>query len=350
MPRPVAAAGAGQAAAVAMAQEDAGSVDGPARGQMQPGLAGHAGGAQLPAEGDRAAAVVVGVDLLEQDGGTGGLRDRGRQDRGPVCGGAGIVLPMRPAGRQEAARQLPVVQAVGERHVPRLETLPLPGIARRPDGRGQQERRQHVLAVDRDREPVHHRIGHPDRRPGRDRQFQAVPGAHRHMPDSGGRGQPDPRRGRVRAQLRHILAGRLDVHGGHRHPGRVQQPGRHLLQDTGHHGVPGRPRQQRQQQLGIDSPQPQRHRPLTAILGKHRVGEHDELLAVHGTAGRHPTGPGISKHDTDNRHDDPPEDSKTATRPTLISVRRPRHGLPAAGRSGNRQHPSPSTGRDGPDR
>ena len=141
----------------------------------------------------------------------------------------------------------------------------------------------HVLAVDRDRQPVHHLIGHPDRRPGRDRQFQAVPGAHRHMPGSGGRGQLDPRRGRVRAQLRHILAGRLDVHGGHRHPGRVQQPGRCLLQDTGHHGVPGRPVQQPPQQLEIQTRQPQRHRPVTGV-----VGEHDELLAVHGTAVRRP--------------------------------------------------------------
>jgi len=126
------------------------------------------------------------------------------------------------------------------------------------------------------------------------------------MPVSGGRGQPDPRRGRARAQLRHIFTGRLDVHGGHPHPGRMQQPGRCLLQDTGHHGVPGRPLQQPPQQLGIDNPQPQRHRPVTGV-----IGEHDELLAVHGTALRHPSGPGISKHDADNRHGGPPEDSDT---------------------------------------
>jgi hypothetical protein len=64
--------------------------------------------------------------------GTGGPRDRGRQDRGPVWGGAGIVLPMRPPGIKEAASQLPPVQAVGERHVPRLETWPC---WRRPGGR-----------------------------------------------------------------------------------------------------------------------------------------------------------------------------------------------------------------------
>ena len=104
----------------------------------------------------------------------------------------------------------------------------------------------------------------------------------------------------------------LDVHGGHRHPGRVQQPGRCLLQDTGQHGVPGRPVQQPPQQLEIQTRQPQRHHPVTAILGRHCVGEHDEVPAVHGTAVRRPSGPGISKHDTDNRHDGPPEDSESA--------------------------------------
>jgi hypothetical protein len=52
------------------------------------------------------------------------------------------------------------------------------------------------------------------------------------MPGSGGRGQPDPRRDRVRAQLWHILAGRLDVHGGHPHPGRVQPSGFAVLVQT----------------------------------------------------------------------------------------------------------------------
>lgn len=67
----------------------------PAHGQVQLGLAGHAGGAQLSAEGDRAAAVVVGGDGLDEDGGAGGFRDRGGQDRGLVRGGAGVVLPAR---------------------------------------------------------------------------------------------------------------------------------------------------------------------------------------------------------------------------------------------------------------
>ncbi len=65
MPGPVAAGGAGQAAAAAIAQLGAGRVDGRACGQIQPGVTGDAGGAQLSAEGDRAAAVVVGEDRLD---------------------------------------------------------------------------------------------------------------------------------------------------------------------------------------------------------------------------------------------------------------------------------------------
>jgi len=82
----------------------------------------------------------------------------------------------------------------------------------------------------------------------------------------------------------------------------MQQPGRRLLQDTGHHDVSGRPLQQHPQQLEIQTRQPQRHRPVTRV-----VGEHDEDLAVHDTAVRRPSGPGISKHDADNRHGGPPE-------------------------------------------
>ncbi|HEY6315064.1 MAG TPA: hypothetical protein VIY52_30265 [Streptosporangiaceae bacterium] len=110
MPGPAAAAGAGQAAGAAVAQVGAGRLDRRADSQMQPGLAGDAGGAQLSAEGDRAAAVVLGVDLLDQDGETGRLRDRRDQDRGPVRGGAGIVLPMRLAVAGEVPSQLPVVR------------------------------------------------------------------------------------------------------------------------------------------------------------------------------------------------------------------------------------------------
>jgi hypothetical protein len=190
MPGPVAArashaGGASHAADTAIAQVSAGRVEGPARGQVQPGLAGDASAAQLTAEGDRVAAVVVGVDRLEQDGGTGRVRHRRGQDGGPVRGGAGVILPVRPAGAEKAARQFPPVQAVGERHVAGLETPPPHGTWCRPGGCRRDERGQQVLALNRDREPVHHLVGHPDRRPGRDRQGQAVSGTHDDIP--GGR-------------------------------------------------------------------------------------------------------------------------------------------------------------------
>jgi hypothetical protein len=234
-----------------------------------------------------------------------------------------ICLPVRPAVAGEVPGQVPVVQAVGERHVPRFGTPPQPGMARRLGGGRGQERRQHVLALDRDREPVHHRIGHPDRRPGRGGQRQTVRGADQDLPGPGGRGQPDPGRGRVRAQLRHVLAGRLDVHGGHPHPGRVQQPGRRLRQDAGHQGVFAGPVQQPPQPLG--NPQPQRNRPVTCV-----VGEHDEIPAGHDAALRHPVG---TVHDADNRHGGPPADGKTAIRATLVSAPRPAAGYPPAARS-----------------
>jgi hypothetical protein len=65
-------------------------------GQL-PSLAGDAehrsgGGAQVAAEGDGAAAVVVGLDLLAEDGESGGFGHGRGQDRPPVYGGAGIVL------------------------------------------------------------------------------------------------------------------------------------------------------------------------------------------------------------------------------------------------------------------
>jgi hypothetical protein len=146
------------------------------------------------------------------------------------------------------------------------------------------------------------------------------------MPGASSRSQPDPRRDRVRAQLWHILAGRLDVHGGHGHPGRVQQPGRCLLPvAVNRQRISGRRVQQSHQlPLGTPDSQPQRHRPVTGV-----VGEHDEVVAVHVTAVQHPSvRPGLSNHDAHNRHGGPPAGGKTATRPTLLSVRRPATGYP----------------------
>ena len=283
MPGPLAAAGGGQAAGAAVAQVRAGRLVRRADSQMQPGPAGDAGGAQLSAEGDRAAEVVAGVDRLDQDGEPGGFRDRGGQDRGPACGGAGIVLPVRLAVGGEVTGQVPVVQAVGECHVPRLGTPPQPGMARGLGGRRGQERRRTSSpwtgTASRSITASATRTGAPAAAASA-RPYSALT---MDMPGSGGRGQPDPRRGRVRAQLWHILAGLLDVHGGHLHPGRVQQPGRRLLQDTGRHGVIAGPVQQPPQLLG--NPQPQRHRPVTRV-----VGQHDEIPAGHDAARGPPPG------------------------------------------------------------
>jgi hypothetical protein len=222
---------------------------------------------------------------------------------------------------------------MGERHVPRLETPRR--AARRAGVRRRQERRQHVLARHRDREPVHHLVGHPDRRPGHDGQRQAVLGAHRHRPGSCGRGQPDAGRDRVPAQLGHVVAGRLDVHGADRCPGRPQQPDRCLQQATGHLGVRGGPAQPVQQLLLAENPQPQRHRPAARV-----VGQHDETLVQPPvgivTPVRGPCGPVVAQrmNDVDSGHGGPPADSGAAIRLTLVSVRRPATGYPPAAASG----------------
>src|SRR3984957_19335401 len=85
----------------------------------QRGAAVRLGGAQFAAEGDGAAAVVVGFDVLAEEGESGGFGDGRGQDRPPVLGGGGIVEPGALA--QEGAAEPPSVQAVGERHVAWLE-------------------------------------------------------------------------------------------------------------------------------------------------------------------------------------------------------------------------------------
>jgi len=154
------------------------------------------------------------------------------------------------------------------------------------------------------------------------------PVAHRDRPGSRDRGQPDARRDRVRAQLGHIVAGRLDVHGAHLRPGRPQQPDRCLQQATGHLGVRGGPAQQL---FVAENPQPQRHRPAARV-----VGQHDELLVQppvgHVTPVRGPCRPDAMarKNDADSRHGGPPADGGAAIRLTLVSVRWPATGYPPA--------------------
>ena len=245
---------------------------------------------------------------------------------------------MRLAVAEEVPSQFPAVQAVGERHVPRLGTPPQPGMARRQGGWRGQERRKHGPALDRDREPAYHPIGHPDRRPGHDRQLQAVPGAHLDMPGSGGRGQPDPRRGRVRAQLWHILAGgsmstavtstpaacssRAAVSS--RTPAITASPaGRSsshhsYLETRSHSGTARRP---------VSSASTMRCRPFTTLPSGTPPGQRTMRTIVTMVL------------------------QKTARQrlgATLISVRRPATGYPHAGRSGNRQRRSRSRARGRP--
>src|ERR1700759_482454 len=61
--------------------------------ECQPGAAVRLGGAQFAAEGDGAAVVVVGFDLLGEEGESGGFGHGRGQDRPPVLGGGGIVEP-----------------------------------------------------------------------------------------------------------------------------------------------------------------------------------------------------------------------------------------------------------------
>src|SRR5580693_1609015 len=67
--------------------------------QEQPGAArSGAPGAELAAEGDRVAAVVVGEHFLAEEGESGGPRHGRRQHRDAVVRAAGVILPVRVAG------------------------------------------------------------------------------------------------------------------------------------------------------------------------------------------------------------------------------------------------------------
>src|SRR5580693_5121770 len=64
--------------------------------EHQSGAVGDVGGTQVAAEGDGAAAVVVGFDLLAEEGESGGSGHGRGQNHPPVLGGAGIVLVVGP--------------------------------------------------------------------------------------------------------------------------------------------------------------------------------------------------------------------------------------------------------------
>ena len=94
--------------------------------QAEPGLFGERIGANLAAEGDGGAAVVVGVDGLDQGCGPGGPRDGGRQDRGACLDGGRVVrlrVRLRARCRDPPGVEVPPVQACGEVQVARLALL-----------------------------------------------------------------------------------------------------------------------------------------------------------------------------------------------------------------------------------
>jgi hypothetical protein len=92
-----------------------------------------------------------------------------------------------------------------------------------------------------DGQAVQHRAGQPDRglRGGRYRQAQAEGG--RDLPGSRGTGEPDPRDGFLRGQLRRVGRGHVDVHAGHGGVDLVQQPGGEFLRGARGHDLVGGP-------------------------------------------------------------------------------------------------------------
>ena len=217
--------------------------------QAEPGLLGEGIGADLAAEGDGGAAVIVGVDGLEQGGGPGGPRDVGGQDRGRAVGGGRVVRlsvrgpagsgrsgsgrpgrpgpsrsqRSRPVGEVQVARLVAGPRAGQRGHRPARQPVagPGPGVRRH----AVEERGEQVIARHRDGQPVQHRVGQPDRgaRGGGQGQAQAEVGGD--LPGSGRAGQPDPRHGDLRAQLGGAGFGQVDVHPGHPGAGRARAAG-----------------------------------------------------------------------------------------------------------------------------
>src|SRR5260370_33312859 len=90
--------------------------------EHQSGAVGDVGGAQGAAEDDGAAAVVVGVDLLAEEGESGGFGHGRGQDRPALFSGAGIGLVVGTGGLgPEGAAELPSGPAVGGRQGAALE-------------------------------------------------------------------------------------------------------------------------------------------------------------------------------------------------------------------------------------
>jgi len=289
------------------------SPPGPDDLQAQPALPGGGVGADLAAEGNGGAAVIVGVDGLDQGGGPGGPGDGGGQHRGRALGGRDVVrLSARRARLVRAGAgprvQVPAVQAVGEVQVARLVARASAGQrgqrpARRrvagpgPGGRRDpvEERGEQVIARHRDGQPVQRRVGEPDRGARGGGERQAQPEVRGDLPRSGRAGQPDPRHGDLRAQAGGTGFGQVDVHPGHPGPGGAEQPGGEFLRDVVGDGLVGGPFQEGRQVAG--SGHPDGHGPVARV-----VGQHDQVAAGVEFAVGQPPGPGFGMRDSESRH------------------------------------------------
>ena len=123
---------------------------------------------------------------------------------------------------------------------------PGPGGGRHPV----EERGEQVIARHRDGQPVHHRVGQPDRGVGGGGQGQAQAEVRGDLPGSGRAGQPDPRHGDLRAQLGGAGFGHVDVHPGHPGAGRAEQPGGEFLRHAVGDDLVGGPFQEVRQVAG----------------------------------------------------------------------------------------------------
>jgi hypothetical protein len=142
-----------------------------------------------------------------------------------------------------------------------------------------QNRADRVVAGHGNSQPVQHRAVDPDRRPGGsgDGQAKAEPGGE--VPGSGAAADLDPRRRGLGRQFASVGLGHLDVHAGHRGPGRAEQPGAEFLGDSGGHGHAIQLVDQLRQRAAagpIAMQQPDRHRAVAGVVGEHDQVAHDE--------------------------------------------------------------------------
>ena len=165
------------------------------------------------------------------------------------------------------------------------------------------ERPEQVPALDRDRQPVHQRAGHPDRRTGLGGEGETLAETPGDVPGPSRRGELDPRRSDLGAQL-------VDLHGGHARAGRTQQPARQLLPDRGRHGLPGRRLEQHPDGFAVECVQPDRYRPAAGVVGEHHKDPFDDKSPV-----AQPSGLGLGMRDANRGHERPPGGNRDEVRP-----------------------------------